>query len=123
DVEYHSISNDSLNMIGKVGVGSHNDAVFFDDFFEKDYAVGIGDQTSTAISIYPNPASSELVIESTQGIDEYSLLDISGRLIYSGHNRNSGRMILDISEFPDGIYVLVTNIAGSKSTHKIIKHQ
>ncbi|MEN8227686.1 MAG: T9SS type A sorting domain-containing protein [Bacteroidota bacterium] len=121
DVEYQSITNDSLNVAGKVGFGSHNDAVLFDDFFEKDYGVGVADYTSTAISIYPNPASSELVIESTQGIDGYRLLDISGKLIFSGHNRNSSRTVLDISEFPDGIYILVTIIAESQSFHKIIK--
>ncbi|MEN8227687.1 MAG: T9SS type A sorting domain-containing protein [Bacteroidota bacterium] len=121
DVEYQSINNDSLNVAGKVGFGSHNDAVFFDDFFEKDYGVGVADLTSAALSIYPNPVSSELVIESTRGIDAYRLMDITGKLILSGHNRSSGQTVLDISEVPDGLYILFTDIAGNHSSHKIIK--
>ena len=122
DVEYHNITDDQLNAEGKAGFGSHNDVVFFDDFVEKDYTVGLPEHSETVLSIYPNPASSELTIEAAQGIDAFSLMDITGKLIMSGQSRESGRTVLDIADIQNGIYILNTDIDGNRQSHKIIKN-
>ena len=119
--EYHSITDDMLNTEGKVGFGSHNDVVFFDDFTEKDYGVGVENHADRGFVVFPNPASSQINIHSTGSIQSCKVLDICGKVVLSGQNLGSGNIILDISGLQNGIYILNVNIAGERFAQKIIK--
>lgn len=69
---------------------------------------GLEEQTSESLTVYPNPATDFIQIESAEAIGIY---DLSGRLLMEG----SGNM--DVSSLPNGIYFIK---AGSESKKLII---
>ncbi|MGN0033707.1 MAG: T9SS type A sorting domain-containing protein [Candidatus Limimorpha sp.] len=83
------------------------------------YFVGVGENASDAISVSPNPAKDFLVIN---GIDnelceDVRLFDLTGKVVLACSNTNR----LNVSELPDGIYVLRVICAdGSCLSSKII---
>lgn len=69
---------------------------------------GLEEQTSESLTVYPNPATDFIQIESAEAIGIY---DLSGRLLMEG----SGNM--DVSSLPNGMYFIK---AGSESKKLII---
>ncbi|WP_084274433.1 T9SS type A sorting domain-containing protein [Crocinitomix catalasitica] len=67
--------------------------------------------SSTVINyqIYPNPAKEFLTIEIEQKADQFSLHDLSGKEIRSGH-LNQGSNSINLEEMAPGLYIL--HIAG-----------
>lgn len=64
-------------------------------------------------NIYPNPTSGIFYIDGLKKNDKVSLYDQSGKLLKSAEGENK----LDISELPDGIYLITTE----SGNYKIIK--
>ncbi len=108
-VEYHSITNDSLNASGKVGMGSHNDVVFFDDFMEKDYSIVTGRRNiklSTSVNIFPNPAKDILRVQSERNIIQYSIIDIVGKSVVTKNIIGEKNFNVSVTSLPQGIYFM-----------------
>ncbi len=62
-----------------------------------------------ALSIYPNPASGLLHVESDlpgQGITELSVYHISGTLLLQTNSTQTGTYTLDVSRLGTGVYIL-----------------
>jgi arabinoxylan arabinofuranohydrolase len=78
--------------------------------FEKEEAIvtGIpGTKPGVTFKIYPNPASDQLIIESSEIISQTVIYDLTGKLIETFyHQRGEGRVVLDVSKLNTGIYVL-----------------
>jgi len=71
---------------------------------------------------YPNPASSQISIESAKEMTELSLISIEGRVIVSKKVGNTNFHQLDIASYQNGIYILtVKNSDGTSEVIKIIK--
>lgn len=121
DVEYHSITDDALSTKGKIGVGSHNDVVFFDDFIEANYDVSVFNSPTFELNIFPIPASDKLNISSEKNIDKYKLFDTTGRVIFSEENIRERYITLDLSGLSSGIYFLNTESNGLLNSQKVIK--
>jgi dienelactone hydrolase len=83
---------------------------------------GVGiDENIVAFQLFPNPVTSLLTIKNTSGrLANYSLLDLSGRIIMNFESFDSN-VSLDLSGFSKGNYFL--NIASfqGKQTHRIVK--
>ncbi|MFN4853190.1 MAG: phospholipase D-like domain-containing protein [Bacteroidota bacterium] len=80
------------------------------------------------ITIFPNPASSALYINyaSESAPSQYSLMDLSGRVVYSGNFSlaASGTEKISLSGIPGGIYMLRFDFDKQAScTYRIIKTQ
>lgn len=75
--------------------------------------VGINDNISNEITIYPNPANDFISIKSIEIGIEYSIYDIKGTLLTSGNTDN----FIDISNFPCGVYFIKLN----NKIHKFTK--
>jgi len=75
------------------------------------------------LSIYPNPVSGNLHIESLQGFRQASirLLSVSGELVRECPDVNGSNFSLDLSQFANGLYYLEILAAEGKSIRKIIK--
>jgi hypothetical protein len=73
------------------------------------------------VSIYPNPATSWLHIESQDGIlwDKIELLDMSGRVLQTLYSVAEHRM--DVSGLAAGLYVLRLTKAQQSVTKKVVK--
>jgi hypothetical protein len=69
-----------------------------------------------AVKIIPNPASSNITIEGLQVNSEIRLSDMTGKILLT---EKTGTAIanIDISQFPKGVYLLMT----PKGTQKIVK--
>lgn len=72
---------------------------------------------------YPNPASENLMVEIPgNNISTLNLMDLSGKSAFSTI-LPSGNQVISLSEFPNGIYVLVVNNSITQYTQKIcIQH-
>lgn len=69
--------------------------------------VGIEDETTDALSIYPNPSTGEFFIDATQlGLENFSLqvFDIQGALLHQEDFNASDVKSLDLSRLAKGVY-------------------
>jgi hypothetical protein len=74
------------------------------------------DQTFT---IYPNPAQNSISISDlTLGV-EISILDLSGKVIFST-KVNSNQLTINTEDFTNGLYLIHVNHSGTTSTKKLI---
>lgn len=67
-------------------------------------SVGYVEISSDLISIYPQPATTEIRVEGAEG-KQILVYGLNGRLIHQGQLNNEG--ILDIDNWPSGIYLLI----------------
>lgn len=84
--------------------------------------VGIGEFENKGISIYPNPASDELLISSEKpNINEVHIYDVMGKLVLqSGNLKLQSSYRVDISGFEFGIYTVRINGADWYSQEKLL---
>ena len=112
----NTIGNVVVDMIdvrpedGFVAAATHGRGVFTNFIESTDEIVGIEDIKKvsiekTSLSIYPNPASNFIRINTSQKIDKISIYDLQGRRVYQNTNSNSPNSI-DISQLPNGVYSL-----------------
>ncbi|MGQ0827848.1 MAG: S8 family serine peptidase [Bacteroidota bacterium] len=82
-------------------------------------SVGLNNSTTTASKIYPNPASSKLLIELASGTSNYKgeirVMDVTGRIVRSSQV-DGNQFIIDISALDNGIYFIVM-----KSTNEVFR--
>jgi hypothetical protein len=70
------------------------------------------------ISIYPNPAKTELNLNVSQNdITELSISNILGQVLIKSKNQNR----IDISDLPNGIYIITISRGQLNQTQKFIK--
>lgn len=80
---------------------------------------GIESLSEYKLSVFPNPCTNIIHLESSKTVDSYLLTDISGRIVTQGIVTDSK---IDVSQINSGIYILsATTNDGNKSTVKIIK--
>jgi ligand-binding sensor domain-containing protein len=63
----------------------------------------------TAISLYPNPATELLTIDYSPSVQQLSLINLLGQSLKVLEINASGRMEVDVSELPQGVYFLRVN--------------
>lgn len=77
------------------------------------------DAVSNALSVYPNPVSSVLYIKGSASTwVNFEILSMQGMLMKSGALHGNGGV--DISEFPEGIYLMRISEQGKKITSRLI---
>jgi hypothetical protein len=98
------------------------DVIYFDNFkFTNDNTVGIDEAEISEVSLYPNPTSGIVKLNSEQHITSVVLVDNLGRKVKS-FDANSKLIDLDFSQFEAGFYfVTLTYSNNTQSTHKISK--
>lgn len=122
DVEYHRVTDDALNAEGKIGLGSHNNTAFFDDFTDGNPGeTGLKQARVNTISVYPNPAKENLIINSEDLISSYKLVSIIGNTVLAHKNISSSSVSVDLSSISAGVYFIVAEMNdGTRGTCKII---
>ncbi|HAV54912.1 MAG TPA: hypothetical protein DCX41_08315 [Aequorivita sp.] len=84
----------------------------------KNNTLGISENDVANFTIYPNPTSGELYIESKLPISQISVYNILGQLIEIVQNTDQ----IDISKAEAGVYLLkFEDVNGNSQTHKILK--
>jgi hypothetical protein len=64
------------------------------------------------LTIYPNPASDKLIIQSDEEIQSIAMFDFLGRLVYMEGGIALLNKSIDVSELPSGLYTLRLMIRG-----------
>ena len=82
-------------------------------------SLGIDDfDTEVSVSVYPNPATSQLKISSTQTITAITIKDITGKDVGSPEFNNNS---IDISYLSKGLYFLQIETTGGSVVEKFVK--
>lgn len=79
---------------------------------------GVQDKESDGLLIYPNPASTEILISQTDTdspIESVQLMSTNGQII---RQFQKGNRVIDISTMTDGMYILQIGLAGGKHIYK-----
>ena len=72
------------------------------------------------ISLYPNPASNVVMLESqNHNRGHYAILNLIGQVVMQG-NTTGNRTAISISELPKGMYLLRYEVAGKAATEKLV---
>ena len=114
----------SIDSFGNV-INDPFNTPFFSGGFDLD-AVGvineqvldIDDKQASILSMYPNPVSDILNINTTYAMD-YQINDLQGRKVYSAFSKATET--IDVSAFAKGMYILTANYKGVVIQHKFIK--
>lgn len=73
------------------------------------------------ITVSPNPSTGRFIVTLGEVEADVTVLDLQGRVIRHFANA-SGDFELDITDFPNGVYVLALNSANFKLTQKVVKY-
>ena len=72
------------------------------------------------VSIYPNPATKRITVETKMSHCNYQLNDVTGKLIQTGSS-NSQKFEIDLSSFKNGVYLLTLFDEEMQVRSKIVK--
>lgn len=76
---------------------------------------------NTKITVYPNPASRSLSIQSDEAISQYFIFDASGKLVKGENKLNSHMHTFDVSNLGKGIYLIrISNHKKETAIRRII---
>lgn len=73
-----------------------------------------------AVSVYPNPASDRVWVESESTVDAYEVYDMTGALVLR-HEAGNKAFSIDVSMLPAGTYLLYMRSKGTVQTERFIK--
>jgi hypothetical protein len=79
---------------------------------------GLSEENLKGISIFPNPASTEIQIDLTRGanpIDRLQIISINGQTLKHCHNADR---TIDISALSEGVYILQIDLADGTQINK-----
>ena len=65
---------------------------------------GVDENAESNIGIYPNPANEKINIEA-QNIEKVSIMNVMGQTVYET-SVNDDNMVIDVNEFPAGLYMI-----------------
>lgn len=81
--------------------------------------LSVSDTPSLGTSIYPNPFSDNLEIINVPAETNYSVLDVTGKVILEGHLTNNHS--IETNKLKAGLYTLILEKGNAKSIHRIVK--
>jgi hypothetical protein len=80
----------------------------------------VEENNADAMSIYPNPVSSELTINVNVATDEVRVIDMTGRIAASIPTNGQSRLSIDFSNFSKGTYYVGLFNKGQAVAHKVV---
>lgn len=75
------------------------------------------DDIGLSIGLYPNPASDQFHIESTEPIDRIKLYDVAGQLVLE---TTRGDQPIELGSLPSGLYFVRVETGSNRATQKLI---
>ncbi|MFO8087198.1 MAG: T9SS type A sorting domain-containing protein [Bacteroidales bacterium] len=88
-------------------------------WYENKTITGISEREKDQFSVFPNPFKNEITVEGIASAFDYTIMDISGRVILKGQARN-GR-IIELKNMKPGLYLITIKTAERISTQKILR--
>jgi hypothetical protein len=76
---------------------------------------------ATGISLYPNPAREEVFVQSTEMIQAYSIVDVTGRIVSEASGLNTEKVQLNLRDYDSGVYVMIISAGNTRANLRFIK--
>lgn len=83
--------------------------------------IGNTEEQGFDLSIYPNPTSSNLVIEASEGIETYTIMNQMGQIVMSEQVNNATRLQVEMSDLQTGVYMLQVSTANGTRVSRVVK--
>lgn len=115
-LDISNYNNDTVYLA--IQCTSEDHFIFMVDDIIVDTQAGISEISNENVKVYPNPASEQLFIDTKLNIDKFELLDLRGKIIFSG-NSEPDQTTIDVSFVNPGMYLLRIYIAGQFKAYKI----
>ena len=81
---------------------------------------GVTDLLTPSLSIFPNPATSHIVVESENNIERYEIYSISGALLRL-HEAGASAFDIDVRDLPAGTYMIKLTSEGVVQSKRFVK--
>ena len=108
---------------GKYMVEVFNEANCSEISIELDVVVVSVEDENSILVIYPNPSEGLFNIEFDGNISYYEVYDLKGnKIINKTASSGNKASVIDLSNSPTGVYMLVMNINGKTIKKKIVKY-
>jgi subtilisin-like proprotein convertase family protein len=85
---------------------------------------GVNNELSNSpVSIYPNPTNNIINVDlgSNKNIENVTLLDVQGKLIYQNKNLKEQKITIDLNDESEGIYILKIQYTNEVKNFKVVK--
>lgn len=92
------------------------------EYINKKIETELEEEKNPKIKIYPNPTKGEINIQSNKQIDELYLYDYSGKILIKQEKLTAGTNKIDITSYPQSIYLMRCKYGKQWDTFKIIKN-
>ena len=122
---YDRVAAKTVNLKEEGSYRFNSDEAILNSRFELLFDTSILDVDSfltPIISIYPNPAKDEVIINSPQAqLEALYWYDAQGRLVYAEKSLNTLSKAIDVTSMASGVYIVQVKTVDGTSTHRIIK--
>lgn len=79
---------------------------------------GIDEETTSQLTLYPNPATTQFVVELTENAT-VKIVDVQGKLVLN-QNYQSGLNTIDISGLEKGVYIVTATVNNKVAQQKLV---
>jgi hypothetical protein len=91
--------------------------------FTENTITSLKNTESSYISVFPNPAGNNVLIQSRKQFNKVEIYSAQGQLLYDQGDLSTSTITLDINYLKPGIYILNVKMKdGSFLTHKMVKN-
>jgi len=92
------------------------------DHLNKKLETEVNNQPESKTMIFPNPTKGIINIKSRNTIDELFVYDLAGKIIMRKENVSEGKNAVDLTSYPQSIYLLRLRSRDQWETFKVIKN-
>ncbi|WP_178990056.1 T9SS type A sorting domain-containing protein [Winogradskyella schleiferi] len=89
--------------------------------FTTDSTLGIDDNTLETFSVYPNPTSSILNIQSSQDVDNVTIFNLLGQSVANFTKNEITNSSIDMSDLSQGLYLVKISVGDKSQTLRVTK--
>lgn len=82
--------------------------------------VSLADVETSSVSLYPNPASSELTVSATSSINRIEIANLWGQMVYENATLGSNQATINVSALQQGAYLVRVFTTEGTMTRKLI---
>lgn len=115
----------SRSIDKKVFAGTHGGGVFQATVEGLSLPSGLlEEQSSIDISIHPNPSTDLISVTSivhVQSTVKYTILDMSGKVVYKTKTQSGATLLIDIRQLKEGMYHLIADVDEVQTIRSFIK--